>query len=208
MPSDHAPPTSPTGAPASPTSARPPAAPSGDVYATIRRFAPALVVVFCAGLLLVVALVRPFPSPAPAIELHDALVGSEGDPVAAYVVIHNTGGNDTLLGASTPAATTVELQERETSEADPAGVLVTVDHLDVPGYADTRLQPGSDQLLLRGLTRPLAVGDTVPLTLDFERAGTLTVHAQVRTYLDIADQLLPPRLVVPGQDGAPAQPGQ
>ncbi len=181
-------------------------APRTDIYYRIRRAAPILVVLFCAGLLLLVAVVRPFGSPPAAIELRTPFVGADADPTAAYVVIHNSGGNDTLVGASTPAATSVEIQQREgVTETDP-GTLVTVDELEVPGFTDTRLQPGGDQLLLVGLTRPLAEGDTVELTLEFDRGGTQTVQAEVDTYLDIADQLLPPRLRIPGQEGV--TPGQ
>ena len=181
-------------------------APPPDIYARIRRFAPVLVVLFCAGLLVMVAVVRPFDSPAAAPELRTPLVGAGVDPTGAYVVIHNAGGNDTLIGASTPAAATVELQQRQGKTENEAGQLVVVDQLAIPGFADTRLQPGGDQLLLTDLVRPLTAGDTVELTLRFERAGTVTVDAQVASYLDIAEQLLPPRLVIPGQDGV--TPGQ
>lgn len=187
---------------------RPVAPPRTDIYFRIRRFAPVLVVVFCAGILVLMAVVRPFTSPPSAPELNDPLVGSGSDPAAAYVVIDNTGGNDTLVGASTPAAASVELQQREgQTETDP-GVLVTVDQIAVPGYEQTRLQPGADQLLLVDLVRPLSPGDTVAITLEFDRAGSVTVDAEVATYLDIADRLLPPRLIIPGQDGNPVQPGQ
>jgi copper(I)-binding protein len=180
--------------------------PPPDIYLRIRRFAPVLVVLFCAGLLVLVAVVRPFDSPPAAPELRSPLVGADVDPTAAYVIIHNSGGNDTLVGASTPAAGTVELQQRQgRTDTDP-GVLVTVDQLDVPGFTDTRLQPGSDQILLSDLVRPLAAGDTVSLTLRFERAGSVTVDAEVASYVDIADQLLPPRLKIPGQNGV--TPGQ
>jgi hypothetical protein len=79
-------------------------------------------------------------------------------------------------------------------------VLVAVDRIEVPGFEDTRLQPGSAQLLLTGLTRPLEVGDTVPLTLEFERAGESSVDATVETYDQVAEQLIGPRLRIPGQD--------
>lgn len=180
--------------------------PAPDIYARIRRFAPVLVVLFCAGLLVLVAVIRPFDSPPAKPELRSPLVGADADPTAAYVIIQNEGGNDTLIGASTPAAATVEIQQREGTTDTEAGVLVAVDQLAVPGFTDTRLQPGGDQLLLTGLTRPLAAGDTIKLTLQFERAGAMTVEADVASYLDIADRLLPPRLKIPGQEGV--TPGQ
>ncbi len=190
-----------------PATATTTAAPPPDIYARIRRFAPALVVLFCAGLLVMVAVVRPFDSPPAAPELRTPLVGADVDPTGAYVVIHNAGGNDTLIGASSPAAATVEIQQRQGRTDTEPGELVVVEELAIPGFSDTRLQPGGDQLLLTDLVRPLAAGDTVELTLEFERAGTVTVDAQVESYVDIAERLLPPRLIIPGQEGGVA-PGQ
>jgi copper(I)-binding protein len=172
--------------------------PRTDIYVRIRRWAPLLVVVFCAGILLVMAVLRPFPDPGADPVLRDAMVGADNDPTGAYMVIDNDGGSDTLLGATTDAAERVELQQRQgVTETDPAGRLVTVDELPIRGYEATDLQPGGDQILLNGLVRPLAVGDTVEITLDFERAGTVTVDARVETYDEIARVLLGPRLVIP-----------
>ncbi|HEY6533292.1 MAG TPA: copper chaperone PCu(A)C [Acidimicrobiales bacterium] len=168
-----------------------------DIYARIRRAAPLLVVLFCAGLLVVMAVLRPFPDPGAEPELRDALVGADADPTGAYVVIDNSGGSDTLLGATSPAAEQVELQQRQGATDTDPGVLVTVEELPIRGYEETRLQPGGDQILLDGLVRPLTAGDRVELTLDFERAGTVTVEAEVQTYEEIARVLLPPRLVIP-----------
>jgi periplasmic copper chaperone A len=202
-------PTTPATAPGSPEPADPgsavPVAIPPDIYARIRRFAPVLVVLFCGGLLVLVAVLRPFDSPPAAPELRDAFVGADADPTAGYVVIQNGGGNDTLVGASSPSAT-VEIQERVGATDDDPGELVTVTELEIPGFTDTRLQPGADQLLLTDLAEPIAPGDTIQLILEFDRAGTVTVDAQVATYLEIADRLLPPRLVIPGQEGV--TPGQ
>jgi len=171
--------------------------PRTDIYARIRRFAPVLIVVFCAGLLVTVGLIRPFSKPPVDIELRSPLVASEGDPTAAYVLVHNGGGSDVLLSASTPAADSVVLQQWQTSDSDPVGHLVTVDSLAVPGFGDLRMQPGGDQLLLTGLRAPLIVGETIPITLTFERTGERTVEAEAQPYDVIGDRLLPPRLKVP-----------
>ena len=121
-------------------------------------------------------------------------------------MIHNAGGNDTLVGASTPAAATVEIQQRQGQTDTDAGELVTVDRARRPRLhrhpAPARRRPAAAH-------RPGAAprpGDTIELTLEFERAGTVTVEAEVAAYLDIADRLLPPRLVIPGQEGV--TPGQ
>ena len=186
-----------------------PATPTPDVWARIMRFAPVYVVLFCIALLVIVGIVRPFESPAPAISVRDALVGADFDPTGAYMVIHNAGGADTLLSASTPAAASVQLQTMSTpvptttaiggDDAPVGGILMVVDHLDVPGFDDLRLQPGSDQLLLKDLVAPVSAGQTISITLEFEKAGTITVEATVATYDDIADRLLPPRLKLNGE---------
>ena len=191
-----------------PATATTTAAPAPDIYARIRRFAPALVVLFCAGLLVMVAVVRPFDSPPAAPELRTPLVGADVDPTGAYVVIHNAGGNDTLDRRVEPGRRhrrdpAAPGQDRHRARASSSWS----SELAIPGFSDTRLQPGGDQLLLTDLVRPLAAGDTVELTLEFERAGTVTVDAQVESYVDIAERLLPPRLIIPGQEGGVA-PGQ
>lgn len=166
-----------------------------DVWSRIMRIGPVLIVVFCIGILVLVGIVRPFRTPAPDLSTRDAFVGADHDPTGAYVVLHNAGGPDTLESASTPAATSVELQSPSN---DAGGALVTVPSLDVPGFADLRLQPGGDQLLLRGLTAPLTLGQRITVTLQFRRSGTVTVEAEVATYSTIADRLLPPRLKLAG----------
>lgn len=166
-----------------------------DIWSRIMRFGPVVLVLFCIGALVFVGIVHPFETPAPELTTHDVLVGADHDPTGAYLVIHNAGGPDTLESASTPAATSVELQS-PSNEAN--GALVTVDHLDVRGFTDLRLQPGGDQLLLKGLTAPLTVGQRIPITLQFRTRGAVTVEAEVATYSTIADRLLPPRLKLPG----------
>lgn len=185
------------------TTPQTPAAPQPrtDIYARIRRLAPVLVVLFCISILVFAAVVHPFEKPPVALQLRSPLVASEGDPAAAYVVIHNGGGSDTLLGASTPAAATVVIQHWQSSDPTdgtaPVSALVTVSQLEVPGFGELHMQPGGDQLLLSGLTEPLTVGSTIPITLEFARSGALTVQAEAQPYDVIGDRLLPPRLKVP-----------
>jgi len=177
-----------------------------DIYSRIMRFAPLYVVLFCAGILVVVAFVRPFKSPSPTVSIKTPLIGAENNPTGAYFLLQNAGGADTRLGASTPAASSVSLQiidpTTTTSTPDSAtagGTYITVDHIDVPGFTDLKFLPGGNQLLLSGLTTPLTIGQTVPITLQFERSGAITVETEVQPYSVMADRLLPPRLKLPGQ---------
>ncbi|MEX1217644.1 MAG: copper chaperone PCu(A)C [Acidimicrobiales bacterium] len=175
--------------------------PERSIYTRILRFAPLYVVVFCTGVLLLVAFLRPFESPKPTLSTSTELVGSDNNPTGAYFNLRNSGGPDTLLGASTPAASSIALQiiDPTTTSSTPdtltsGGSYITVGSIDIPGFADMKFAPGGNQLLLTGIDTPLVVGQTIPITLQFERAGTLTITAEVQPYSVIADRLLPPRL--------------
>lgn len=180
--------------------------PKPDIYSRIIRFAPAFVVLFCVLVLITVAIVRPFESPEPALSTNTQLVGAVNDPTGVYFVIHNAGGSDTLIGASSPVARSAVLQiidpTTTTTLADAAPrtqTYITVDRIDVPGFDDLRFVPGGNQVLLSGLSAPLTVGQTIPVTLRFERAGDVTMQAEVQPYPVIADRLLPPRLKLAGE---------
>lgn len=100
---------------------------------------------------------------------------------AAYLTITNgTGEPDALLSVSTPVATTPELHE---TSADPSGMMGMhpVDRIDVPAGQSVKLQPGGYHIMLIGLTADLVAGSTIQLTLTFEKAGQITVTAEVRT---------------------------
>ena len=96
---------------------------------------------------------------------------------AAYLTITDQGQPDRLTGASTPVAETTELHE---SMSD----MGTMKMRPVPGLAlapgkAVKLAPGGHHLMLMGLKAPLKAGDTVPLTLRFERAQPMTVTVTV-----------------------------
>lgn len=51
--------------------------------------------------------------------------------------------------------------------------------IELPAGATVALQPGGLHLMLLGLKRPLKAGDSVPLTLSFEKAGELQLRVPV-----------------------------
>jgi copper(I)-binding protein len=55
-----------------------------------------------------------------------------------------------------------------------------VARLEIPAGGTVQLAPGGYHIMLIGLTKDLNVGDTVQVTLKFEKAGDVTVTAQVR----------------------------
>jgi len=52
--------------------------------------------------------------------------------------------------------------------------------IEVPAGGQVELKPGGYHVMLIGLTRDLAVGDTFPVTLEFASGNTLAVEAEVR----------------------------
>lgn len=108
----------------------------------------------------------------------DARPGAESN-AGGYVTILNRGTSpDALVGASADVAARVELHE--TRNMSGMMMMEPVAKVEVAPGARVELKPGSYHLMLIGLTRALTPGQTVDLTLRFERAGALTTRATVR----------------------------
>jgi copper(I)-binding protein len=58
--------------------------------------------------------------------------------------------------------------------------MVPVSRIEVPAGGSAELKPGGYHLMLIDLVADLKVGDTIELTLTFEKAGKITVKAEVR----------------------------
>lgn len=99
---------------------------------------------------------------------------------AVFMVIENHRTiDDRLIAVSTDAAQRAELH---THLSDVQGVMRMVeveDGIPIPAGGEHALARGGDHVMLLGLTRPLTDGDTVTLTLVFERSGELTVEVPV-----------------------------
>jgi len=101
-------------------------------------------------------------------------------PAAGYMTIANPGGEaDALLSVSSPIATSVEIHE---TTADASGMMAMhpIERLDIPAGGSAKLEPGGYHLMLMGVTKMPAVGETVELTLTFEKAGDVVVQAEVK----------------------------
>jgi periplasmic copper chaperone A len=87
---------------------------------------------------------------------------------------------DRLLGAACNCAARVELHEMSMDggimRMRPASA-----GIGIPPAGALRLAPQGPHLMLLGLKQPLHPGQPVPLTLQFQHAGKVTVEALVRT---------------------------
>ncbi len=138
-----------------------------------------------------------------------ARAAAAGTTGGAYLTITNGGSAaDALLSVSSPAAPMVEMHETVPMGApSPAASLAPsaspsagmgcgacgpvpssggmmgmrpVARIDVPAGGAVELKPGSYHLMLVGLTADLRPGASIQLTLTFEKAGQVTVSAEVR----------------------------
>lgn len=83
-----------------------------------------------------------------------------------------------LLSAASPAAKTVEIHEMKMKNNVMKMQAVTKIDL-VPGKA-TELKPGSYHIMLFDLAKPLAAGESVPITLEFKGADGKSIKQEVK----------------------------
>jgi hypothetical protein len=95
-----------------------------------------------------------------------------------YFTVRNNGGTpDQLVKVASPAAQSVELHSM-TMEGN-LMKMRPLKALDIPPGRSVTLGANGYHVMLVGLARPLAVGDQVPLTLTFAKAGPAQVFAYV-----------------------------
>lgn len=129
------------------------------------------------------------------------------DTSAVYMAITAGAEGDSLVKASVPSdvAGTVELHETvaadegesmegDTMEStttamggemgdDMGGGMMTmkpVSAIEIPGGETVELKPGGYHIMLLDVKKVLAVGDTIEVTLTFEKAGEVQTTAEVR----------------------------
>lgn len=96
----------------------------------------------------------------------------------AFMSIENQGKDaDRLVSAKSPAAGTVEIHEM----AMDAGVMRmrAVSGIEVKPGATLALKPGGYHMMLEDLKKPLKEGDEIPLTLTFEKSGSIDILIKV-----------------------------
>lgn len=118
-----------------------------------------------------IGIAHPYSVPTPA----GATTG------AGYIKqISNKGRtDDKLVSASSPIADHVELHTM--SMDGDAKRMRAVQGIPLPAGGHVEMAPGNGyHLMLIGIKRPFKLGDRIPLTLKFEKAGTVDVDLQVQ----------------------------
>jgi periplasmic copper chaperone A len=113
----------------------------------------------------------------------DALVGASVDPsVAGKVEIHETvmaESSDTTMGMGSDT-TAMGMGSDTTMAGSGAMTMQPVASIPLPAGEAVSLAPGGYHLMLLDLAKPLTTGETIQITLTFEKAGSQTVDAEVR----------------------------
>ncbi|MDX2274337.1 MAG: copper chaperone PCu(A)C [Hyphomonadaceae bacterium] len=120
-------------------------------------------------------------STTPGIAVSDAWAAATpgGATVGAgYMTIANNGPADTLVRVSSPRAPSVELHEM--SMDGDIMRMRPVANFTVPADGVVSLTPSGFHLMFIDLSAPFVAGETVQVTLTFERAGVVEVDMPVR----------------------------
>jgi copper(I)-binding protein len=95
---------------------------------------------------------------------------------AAYLTIQSP-TPDRLLSVTSPVAKKAELHTM--SMEGMVMKMRPLADLDIPAGQPVTLKPGGQHVMLLGLDAPLREGQSFPLTLTFEKAGTRTVTVAI-----------------------------
>ncbi|GKY88895.1 copper chaperone PCu(A)C [Sinisalibacter aestuarii] len=118
----------------------------------------------------------------PEISIEDPYARAAGETAvagAAFLVIHNMGDeDDRLIAAESGIAQRVELHTH-IAEGDVMRMVEVPEGFEVPAGGMHRLQRGGDHVMFMGLTGPMVQGETVHVTLVFEKAGRVELDIPV-----------------------------
>lgn len=109
---------------------------------------------------------------------------------AVYMTIVNgTGSDDALIDAAVPGCDAVELHEMIMENDVMVMRQMEGNRIPVPAGETVMLQRGGLHVMCIGKSGEFAVGESVPVTLTFENAGTMEVTAEVIEPGDMAPEM-------------------
>lgn len=98
-----------------------------------------------------------------------------------YMTIHNNGAEaDRLVGGEAAFAGRVEIHEMK-MDGEVMKMRQLSDGLEIPAGGEVELKPGGYHIMFIGLEQQLKQGDKYPVTLVFEKAGSVEVEFNVET---------------------------
>jgi copper(I)-binding protein len=131
-------------------------------------------VLLAAGLLTIA------PTQAPQVEVQNAWARATAAGAKAggiFLTLTDKGPPDHLVAASTPVAAMAEMHE--TVNDNGVMRMRPVPSLPLTPNQPVELKPGGYHIMLMGLKQQLKDGDTFPVTLNFDKSGSVTVTVHV-----------------------------
>jgi copper(I)-binding protein len=106
------------------------------------------------------------------------IVEPAADVAALYfVVVDHAGLGDRLLGVQSSVGEA--MLHESLDEQGVARMRRALAGFAVPAHGELRLEPGGPHVMLVGLREPLAIGQRIRVTLEFERVGHLSLEVPV-----------------------------
>lgn len=105
------------------------------------------------------------------------LPAAPGLPAGGYFELKGFSSMEVLTGASSPAAERIELHLSSTENG--VSRMQKLDRVSLPRTGEFSFEPGAHHLMLFGLREGLQPGQTIALTLTFEKAQPVTVEARL-----------------------------
>ncbi|WKZ35826.1 MAG: copper chaperone PCu(A)C [Anaerolineales bacterium] len=111
--------------------------------------------------------------------------GSKDGNSAAYMLLFNqTGQTDQLIGASSDAASAVEIHLSQMS-TDGVMQMTRQEAITLPSNAMLELKPGSYHVMLIDLKQDLAAGESIEITLHFRNHADVILTVPIRDAADM-----------------------
>ena len=125
------------------------------------------------------------PSVAKEAQIHETVMAEEGSDMSSTTEAMGDETTTTAMGSSDMSTTTAAMGDDKTSTTMGGGMsdnmtMREVDSIELPAGKMVELKPGGYHIMLIDLVKPLKVGDKIKITLEFEKAGTKTVTAEVK----------------------------
>lgn len=128
---------------------------------------------------------------ASVLSVHDARATPGEVHLAAYLSLHNDGGDDQLTGISVDdadgAAVGVASIHETVVDDDGRSAMHQIDGLDLPGGEHVVLEPGGHHVMVEDLVRPIEAGETLRLELRFADSEPITTVLEVVALEDVLD---------------------
>jgi len=100
------------------------------------------------------------------------------DVGAGYLTVSNSGDADRLISASSPRAQMVMLHDMH-MEGAMMVMRTAASGMAVPAHGALEFSPGGAHLMFMGVTQPFTIGQQIPVTLNFEHAGAVSLNLPV-----------------------------